>query len=207
MSQLIACKHAEGIIMGADGLAVDVDSSGNLIELQVDRLHPLSPYTAIMNGGAAAGEAMCDALKNFVAEENLTHIDEIHQAALPFLATEYERFMRKSCEMQPIDPIHQLNFILGGYTPNSSTNPFQLYLLWTKRKLPMLDSDEIGAGFTVPRLIRLEHRLNELGRGKTAMDTVVTEVRQAMERRAEQDAEVASPLRYAMILEDGFKFL
>lgn len=207
MSQLIACKYSEGIIMGADSKAVDVDNNCNLIELKVDRLHQISQYTAIMNGGAVAGEAMCHALKNFVGEENLDYIDEIHQAALPFMATEYDRFMRKTCQKQPIDPTHQLTFILGGYTPHQEENPFQLHLLWTKRKLPLLDSDEIGAGFTVPRIIKLEHRLNQLGHQKAGLDKVATEVRRGLEKRAEEDAEVSAPLHYALIHEGGFRFL
>ena len=76
MSQLIACKSNEGIVFGVDGKAVDVDANGNLIELKVDRLHQLSDYTAVLNGGAAAGELMCRSLKRFVDEENLEMMRE-----------------------------------------------------------------------------------------------------------------------------------
>ena len=207
MSQLIACKYSDGIVMGADSKAVDVDTNCNLIEAKVERLHQLSQYTAIMNGGAVAGEAMCHALKNFVVEENINYIDEIHQAALPFLASEFERFMRKTCEIQPIDPTHQLTFILGGYTPHQNENPFQLHLIWTKRKLPLLDSDEIGTGFTVPRVIKLEHSLNQLFEQKAGLDKVVTEVRRGLESRVEEDAEVSAPLHYAMIHDGGYRLL
>jgi hypothetical protein len=207
MSQLIACKTRQGIVMGADSKAVDIDANGNLIELKVDRMHQLSQYAAILNGGAAAGEAMCQALKNFVAEENLNYVDEIHQAALPFMATEYDRFMRKYCEVQPIDPVHQLTFILGGYSPKDQENPYQLYLLWTKRKLPLLDSDEIGAAFSVPRLIKLEHQLHQLAAQNAALDRVMTEVRQGLEHQVEINEEVSDPLHFATIYEDGFKRL
>lgn len=207
MSQLIACKTPHGIALGADTKAVDVDANGNLIELKVDRLHQLSQYTAILNGGAAAGDAMCQALKNFIHEENLRYVDEIYQAALPFLASEYEHFMRKHCEVQPIDPIHQVNFILGGYSPKDNRNPFQLYLLWTKRKLPLLDSDEIGAAFTVPRIIKLEHRLHRLATRGAGLDEAMTEVRRALEGQAEVNEEISAPLHFASIYEDGFKRL
>ena len=56
MSQLIACKTEHGIVMGADSKAVDVDANGNLIELKIDRVHTLSQYSAMLNGGAAAGD-------------------------------------------------------------------------------------------------------------------------------------------------------
>jgi hypothetical protein len=205
MSQLIACKTSSGLVFGADSKAVDVDSNGNLIELKVDRLHQLSEFAAIMNAGTAAGEHMCQALKHFIQEENLTYIDEIHQAALAFLATEYEKFMRKTCEVRPIDPIHQVTFILGGYAVRETVEPFKLYLLWTKRRLPLLDIDEIGTGFTVPRIIRLEHRLHHLARQQSDLDKVVTEVRREMEIRAEKDDEVSEPLHFAVIQQSGFR--
>lgn len=207
MSQLIACKSQEGIVFGVDGKAVDVDANGNLIELRVDRLHQLSDYSAILNGGAAAGESMCRALKRFVDEENLRYVDDIYSAALPFLATEYERFMRKACEIQPIDPIHQVTFILGGYTKRGSEQPFHMYLLWTKRKLPLLDSDEIGTSFSVPRIIKLEHRLHRIVQRQGELDQVITVVRHELERLAEVGEEVSEPLSYAYISRDGFKRL
>jgi hypothetical protein len=205
MSQLIACKTSSGLVFGADSKAVDVDSNGNLIELKVDRLHQLSEFAAIMNAGTAAGEHMCQALKHFIQEENLSYIDEIHQAALAFLATEYEKFMRKTCEVRPIDPIHQVTFILGGYAARDTAEPFKLYLLWTKRRLPLLDIDEIGTSFTVPRIIRLEHRLHHLVRQQSDLDKVVTEVRREMEIRAEKDDEVSEPLHFAVIQQSGFR--
>jgi len=207
MSQLIACKSRDGIVLAADGKAIDVDANGNLIELKVDRLHQLSEYAAILNGGAAAGESMCRALKRFIDEENLRYADDIYNAALPFMATEYERFMRKKCEIQPIDPIHQVTFILGGYSKNDVERPFRMYLLWTKRKMPLLDSDEIGISFSVPRIIKLEHRLHQIVNHDGELDQVITVVRQEMERLAEMDEEVSDPLSYAYISRDGFKIL
>ncbi|MDA8138033.1 MAG: hypothetical protein M0036_05200 [Desulfobacteraceae bacterium] len=207
MSQLIACKSRDGVVFGADAKAVDVDANGNLIELKVERLHQLSDHAVILNGGAVAGEAMCRALKRFVDDENLRDVDDIHKAALPFLATEYERFMRKTCEIQPIDPIHQVTFILGGVSRNDSQNPFHIYLLWTKRKLPLLDSDEISTSFSVPRIIKLEHRLHHIVQQQGELDQVITVVRQEMERLAQVDEEVSHPLSFAYITRDGFKHL
>ncbi len=205
MSQLIACKTSHGLVFGADSKAVDVDTNGNLIELKVERMHQLSEFTAIMNAGAAYGEHMCRALKQFIHEENLTYIDEIHQAALAFLSTEYEKFMRKTCEIHPIDPIHQVTFILGGYAGEKAEEPFKHFLLWTKRRLPLLDIDEIGASFTVPRIIRLEHRLHQLAYHKADLDKAVTEVRKGLEIRAEKDDEVSAPLQFAVIQKTGFR--
>lgn len=207
MSQLFICKAHDSIVLASDGKAVDVDDNGNLIELGIDRLHQLSQYSAVLTGGAVAGEAMCIALKHFVSSENLVYIDEIYQAALPFLSAEYERFMRRTCKTQPIDPVHQVTFILAGYTRHNRENPFQIYLIWTKRKLPMLGSDEIGTAFSVPRILRVEHRLNKMVAQGAGLDAVMTEVRQGMEHQAHTNDEVSEPLSYAWITEDGFQRL
>ena len=44
----------------------------------------------------------------------------------------------------PIDPIHQVSFILAGKTEKDQKMPFRLYYLWTKKKLPQIDGDEIS---------------------------------------------------------------
>lgn len=207
MSQLFACKTYDSIVLASDGKAVDVDANGNLIELGVDRMHQLSQHSAILTGGAAAGEAMCIALKHFVAAENLFYIDEIYQAALPLLSTEYERFMRRTCKTHPIDPIHQVTFILAGYTPNNIENPFHMYLVWTKKKLPMLGSDEIGTAFSVPRILKVEHRLHQLAEQGVGLDGVMTEVRNGLELQVKTNEEVSDPLSYAWITEEGFRRL
>jgi len=205
MSQLIAVKNANGIVVAADGKALDADTSGNISEYSINRLIQLSDRTAILTGGAGAGENMCLALKEFIAEERLRDIDAVYTAALPFLASEYQQFMRKSCEVLPFDPIHHIHFILAGYSGKNKRNPFQLYLFWTKKKLPQLDSDEISAAFSVPRLIRLEHSLNQMAHGNESLEQVYAEVRLGMERQAEIQGDVAGPMAYAVITRDGFQ--
>jgi hypothetical protein len=106
MSQIIACKNETGIILATDSKAVDFDPRGKMVELKIRRLCQLTPNAAIITGGSAQGQQMCDALRDFVVNENLNHIEDVYSAALPFLASEYERFMRKTCEYLPIDPIH-----------------------------------------------------------------------------------------------------
>ncbi|MGA9534360.1 MAG: hypothetical protein WBR24_00495 [Desulfobacterales bacterium] len=205
MSQLIAVKNANGIVVAADSKALDSDTSGNITEYSINRLIKLSDRTAILAGGAGAGENMCRALKEFIAEERLRDIEAVYTAALPFLASEYQQFMRKSCAVLPFDPLHHIHFILAGYSGKNKRNPFQLYLLWTKKKLPQLDGDEITAAFSVPRLIRLEHRLTQMAHSDASLEKVYTEVRLGMERQAEIQEDVAGPMAYAVITRDGFQ--
>jgi hypothetical protein len=205
MSQLIACQNAHGIVLAADGKATDFDPTGKMIELQVDHLVQLSRQTAILTGGAADGTEMCHALRNFLQEEKLEDIQEVYGASLPFLSTEFERFMRKRCEILPVDPIHHVYFILAGYSVKDLQRPFRLYLLWTKKKLPRLDGDEISYAYTAPRIMGLEYRLNQLCRENAPLDQVLLEVKKGMEKVAKTQEEIGPPLTYAFITRQGFR--
>ena len=205
MSQIVACRTDTGIILAADSNAFDVNPKREIFEVKINRMLQLTSNTAIVTGGAPEGEIMCRTLKDFLSEENLTAIDEVYKAALPFLASEYEKFIRKRCAFLPIDPIHQVYFILGGYSQNKTPKPFQLYLLWTKMKLPQLDGDEISSAYTVPRLIRLEYKLNQLSKENKPLKDILTEIRSHLEEQAEIHDEISAPFFYAVIDRDGFK--
>lgn len=205
MSQIIACRNDDGIILAADNSAIDADFGDEITELKINRLLQLTSHTAVVTGGAVEVEKMCLALKDFVSSENLTNIEEVYNAALPFLASEYEHFMRKKCAYWPIDPIHQVYFILGGYSIRDARKPFQLYLLWTKMKLPQLDGDEISSAYTVPRLMRLEYHLHQLSKDQKPLDELLAEVRSALEKQTEVHAELSGPFSFALINRDGYR--
>jgi len=167
----------------------------------------LSQHTAILTGGAAEGAEMCQALKMFIQEEDMDDVQEVYGAALAFLAGEYEKFMRRECEVLPLDPIHQVLFILGGYSEKDQQQPFRLYLLWTKKKLPQLDGDEIAFSFTAPRIMGLEYRLNQLCKENKPLDQILAELRSGMKKMAQTQEEVGPPFSYAFITEKGFRVI
>jgi len=205
MSQLIVCQNAHGIVLAADGKAVDFDPHGKMIDLKVDRLVQMTQHTAILTGGAADGVEMCRSLRNFLKEEGLNDIQEVYGATLPFLSTEFERFMRKRCEILPVDPVHHVYFILAGYTAKDPERPFRLHLLWTKKKLPQLDGDEISLAYTAPRIIGLEYKLNQLCKENVPLDRILPEIRKSMEKLGKSQEEVGPPFSYAFITQDGFR--
>jgi hypothetical protein len=205
MSQIVVCHDANGIVLATDGKAIDFDPQGEMIHLEVDRLVQLSPCTAILAGGAADGVQMCHALKNFLREERLDHVDEVYGAALPFLGTEFERFMRKRCETLPVDPIHHVYFILAGYTVKDTERPYRSYLVWTKKNRPQLDSDEISFAYTAPRIMGLEYALNRLCQENEDLDRLLSEIKKSMEKVARNQDEIGPPYYYAFITADGFR--
>jgi 20S proteasome alpha/beta subunit len=205
MSQLAVCRNMNGIVLAADSKALDFVSPEKITEVGVTRLLQLDKQTAVLTGGAVEGSRMCKKLKSFLEGEKLIDIEEIYGATLPFLASEYEMFMRKECQVAPIDPIHYVHFILAGYSPKKAEDPFHLYLLWTKKKLPQLDGDEIGLAYTVPRRMGLEYRLNQLCKDNAPLEQILSVVKDSMERLGQTEEKVGPPYDYAIITKQGFK--
>ena len=203
MSQLIVCRNSEGIVLAADSKAWSIDAGGQLAEARADRLIRLGDNSAILAGGAVEGVAMCEALRNFISEEGLVDVEEIYSAALAFLSGEYDRFMRKVCENIPVDPLHQMYFVLVG---RDGSGAGRIYMLWTKKRLPQLDGDEITRAYAAPRRMGLEYKLNELSRRDAPLDEIVAAVKKGMESVAGEE-EVGGPFVYATVTADGLKLV
>ncbi len=205
MSQIIACVTREGIVLGVDAKAVDVDAQGNVIHSTVEWLHPLGTRAAVAAGGAPEGAEMARLLSRFIMEEKLQDISEIYPAALSFLASQFNEFLRKMCRVVPVDPMHQVHFILAGVSAQDPDDPFKLYLVWTKKKQPQLDGEEIRHAFTVPRRMALEYRLSQMAQRGATVQEVLQEVRSAMESLTWYKEEVGPPYRFAVLSKEGFQ--
>jgi len=206
MSQIIVAQNGHGIVLASENRAIQLDEKGNEVSLKMNRLLPLTSHCALLTAGAPEGTEMGNALKNFLLEEKLNYVQELYGAAIAFLSTEYERFMRKKCELLPIDPIHQVSFILAGKTEKDQSMPFRLYFLWTKKKLPQLDGDEISHTFSVPRRMGLEFRLNKMCKENASLKDILKSVREGMEQ-LKGKGEVSGPFSFATITQEGFQSL
>ena len=206
MGQMIASQNVNGIVLAAENMAVQLDNAGQEIPFLMNRLLPLSSHAALMTAGAAEGVEMGNALKIFIEGEKVNDVQELYGATLAFLSTEYERFMRKKCEMLPIDPIHQLSFILAGRTEKDTARPFRLYFLWTKKKLPQLDGDEISHAFSIPRRMGLEFHLNTLCKENAPLREIADRMKEGIEKLKGQ-GEIRFPVSYALITQEGYQSL
>jgi hypothetical protein len=204
MSQIIVAQSVNGIVLSAENWAAQLDEEGRENGFQVNRLLPLTPHCALLSAGAVEGIEMGNGLKQFLRGEALTDVQDVYGAALPFLSTEYERFMRKKCEVLPVDPIHHVSFVLAGKTEKDPAMPFRLYFLWTKKKLPYLDGDEISLAFTLPRRMGLEFQLNRICKERGSVKEILEKVREGAEHLKER-GEVRSPIVYAVITPEGYR--
>jgi hypothetical protein len=205
MSQLVVCRNTHGIVLAADSLALDFGETGTMVAAKTERFLTLADQAAILTGGAAEGTGMCRALKRFITEEGLRNIEDIYRAALPFLASEYELFMRKKCRVLPVEPLHHVHFVLAGVASQDSAHPYRMYLLWTKKSLPQLDGDEIGVAYTVPRRMGLEYTLGQLCRENRPLEEILLTVRKHMEKLGQEQDEVGPPFTYAVITKEGVR--
>ena len=204
MSQIIVAQNSNGIVLAAENRAIQLDAGGQEISLQVNRLLPLTSHSSLLTAGAAEGVEMGNALKRFIQEEGLKDVEDLYGAALAFLSTEYERFMRKKCELLPIDPIHHVSFILAGKTERDPARPFRLYFLWTKKKLPQIDGDEISHAFSLPRRMGLEYQLNKMSKGNVSLKEILERVKSGIEQLRSQDL-VGPSFSLATITHEGYQ--
>lgn len=206
MSQIIVAQNIHGIVLAAENSAVQLNEEGKEISLKINRLLPLTSHCALLTAGAPEGAEMANALKSFIQGERLHDVQDLYGAALAFLSTEYERFMRKKCELLPIEPIHQASFILAGRTEKDQAMPYRLYFLWTKKKLPQLDGDEISYAFALPRRMGLEFQLNKMCKEKVPLKEIVKKMVEVLERLKNQ-GEISSSLSLGMITQEGYQAL
>ncbi len=206
MSQVMVAQNVDGIVMGCENRAIHLDEKGIEIPLEINRLLPLTPHCTLLISGSAEGRDMGSALKNFLLGEKLNDVLEVYGTAVAYLSTEYERFMRKKCELLPIDPIHQVSFILAGKTEKDQNMPFRLYYLWTKKKLPQIDGDEISSAFSLPRRMSLEFHLNKMCKENAPLKEILKRMTDGMEY-LKNKGEVTGPFSFGMITREGYQSL
>ena len=206
MSQVIVAQSIHGIVLAAEKRGIQVNERGEEVTLTVDRLIPLGPSCALIASGAVEGVEMGKSLKEFLRGEALADVQDIYGAALAYLATEHDRLMRKKCEILPIDIIHHVSFILAGKTERDPKRPFRLYYLWTKKKLPQLDGDEISHAFCLPRRMGLEYQLNQMGKANASLEEIQAKAKEGMEKLRVQ-GEASGPGAWARINRDGYQSL
>ena len=206
MSQIVVAQNLNGILLAAENRVTQLDEKGEEISLNMDCLIPLTSHCVLLTAGAPEGRDMGIALKNFLQGEGLNDVQDIYGAALAYLSTEYERFMRKKCELLPVDPIHQISFILSGRTERDQTMPFRLYFLWTKKKLPQLDGDEISCAFSLPRRMGLEFQLNRMCKENAPLKEILRIMQKGIQQ-LKNKGELVGPFSFGRITQEGYQSL
>ena len=205
MGQLIACKAKDGVLIASDSGAVHFEPDGEEKLLSGEHLFPINQFAVAAFAGAVEGAELCRDFVDFVKGEALEDFDALAGAAVPFFTGRYDEFMRKVCELLPLEPLLNLYFLLAGYNKQKPDDPGRLLVMWNRVQPPKIDVERQVKIFTLPRRMGLEMKLNQMvSRGAMVAD-LVTAARAGMEKLATKDEYIKPPYRFMSITAAGVK--
>jgi hypothetical protein len=203
MGQLIACASDAGIVVASDSRAELFEPSGEGRFITVDHLVPVTSHAVLASAGAWEARNVCQDFAAFAKEENLTDIEALIEAAIPFFTSRFDEIIRKMCETLPPDPIINMYLLLAGYSSQTPKSPGHLFIIWDRPKPPKIEYNRVTDIFTLPRRMGLEFSLKQLVEGKAPLSKVVDVVKSHMEKLAGQDESIGPPYHYLTITEKG----
>lgn len=205
MSFIAGVVTHDGALVVADGRAIGWNPDGSIVTVQLDRVIPVGKKAVIAAGGAPDAVDMAKKAAVFVEEEGLERLDGIFRSLVAFLAGEYDNFMRKKCEIVPLDPTHYIHFLLAGY--DDTEEAFKMFLIWNKKKLPTLDGELVGPVFSIPRIMSLELKLMQMVKDGAGIEELIKEVRNRISSIENISDDIGPPWKYTLITRAGIKSL
>jgi hypothetical protein len=203
MGQLIACATTEGILVGSDSRAEFFEPDGKVRFITLDRLMPVASQVVLASAGAWEAQDICKEFANFAKAENLTDIDALIEAAIPFFTSRYDEILRKICTIFPPDPIVNMYLLLAGYSGQTADNPYKMFIIWDRPQPPKIEYNRVTHIFTLPRRMGLEYTLNSLVAQNAPLAQVVETAKSAMEKLAAQEERIGPPYRYLTVTAQG----
>jgi hypothetical protein len=203
MGQLIACATAEGVFLASDSRTVFFEPAGEERFIEVDRLIPISSHVVVTSAGALEAHDVAKDFADFAKKDNLTDIDELIEAAIPYFTSRYDEIIRKICEKLPLDPVINLYLLLAGFSAKTPDHPGRLFIIWDRARPPKIESNRVTSIFTLPRRMGLEFKLNQLVNQKARLYQVAAAARAGMEKLASQDQYLGPPYHYLTITAAG----
>jgi hypothetical protein len=203
MGQLIACASDAGIVVATDSRAEFFEPRGEERFITVDRLVPVTSHAVLVSAGAWQAQDVCRDFAAFAKGENLTDIEALIDAAIPFFTSRVDDILRKMCETIPPDPIINMYMLLAGYSSGSPNNPGHLFIIWDRPKPPKVEYNRVTNIYSLPRRMGLEFSLKQLVESKAPLSQVVGVTKSHMEKLAGMDESIGPPFHYVTITGKG----
>jgi len=105
MSQLIACAAQDGILLAGDSRGVFFEPGGEERFISLDRIIPYSSHIVLASAGASEAHDLCKEFADFAQGENLTEVNALIEAVVPYFTGKVNEVRRKMCEKLPLNPI------------------------------------------------------------------------------------------------------
>jgi len=203
MGQLIACASDAGIVVATDSRAELFEPHGEGRFITVNRLVPVTSHAVMVSAGAWEAQDVCRDFAAFAKDENLTDIEALIEAAIPFFTSRFDEVLRKMCETLPPDPIINMYLLLAGYSSTAPTNPGHLFIIWDRPKPPKIEYNRVTNIFTLPRRMGLEFSLKQLVEGKRPLSQLVGVIKSHLEKLAGLGERIGPPYHYLTITDNG----
>lgn len=203
MGQLIACAAVGGILVASDSRTEFFEPDGTVRYITQRRLTPVTSHAVLASAGAWEAQNICQDFADFAKKEDLTDIDDLIQAAIPFFTGKYDEILRNLCTISPPDPIINMYLLLAGYSPKTPDNPYKIFVIWDRPKPPRIEYNQVTHIFTLPRRMGLEYTLNSMVAQAASLAQLAETAKAAMEKLAAQDDSIGPPYQYLAITDQG----
>lgn len=125
MSQLIACAAQDGILLAGDSRGVFFEPGGEERFISLDRIIPYSSHIVLASAGASEAHDLCKEFADFAQGENLTEVNALIEAVVPYFTGKVNEVRRKMCEKLPLNPIINMYLMVAGYFPPGRGSAFR----------------------------------------------------------------------------------
>ncbi len=206
MGQLIACATAEGVAVASDSKALLFEPYGDERVISLNRVVPVTSHAVLASAGNWEAQDICQDFADFAKSENLTEMEALIEAAIPFFTGRYDEILRKMCERMPPDPIINMYLLLAGYSAKSPAGG-HLFVIWDRPKPPKIEYNRVTEVFTLPRRMGLEFTLNDMVKKKAPVAQLAATAKAGMEKLAQRDDSIGPPYHYVTVTAQGIQQL
>lgn len=205
MTQILAYRSPEAVVLGADSRAVHYLADGSTSYSAVPKLFRLSPHLVLTTAGAGYGMALCRAFKTHVEQKSLWQFAEICTQALPFFRSELERMQRGGLVAEGRPELARVYFVIAGRDLDCDGDPFQLQLLGSEQQGEPLHVIPHSGIFTIPRQLAVEMKLFGMQQMHQPVSRITPVIKRFLLKLARTSETVGPPLHLVVIDRGGIR--
>lgn len=203
MSQLVACRTAEGVVIAADRQVV-VDRDGQVRTRTLRKLFPLGPGAAIATSGAAVGIWVSRTLSHLLRRRGTLAFEDLEDYVLHVFQREYDEFVRQGASWFAANPeAHRLSYILLAGKEESGRHGFRFYA--SEAHGDPYRALSTGDVLTAPRRLGLETRLLRSVTEGLPLDELAGKVADGLGVIASREDSVGGPFDIATLSAGGVR--
>ena len=205
MTQILAYRSPEGIVLGADSRAVHYLADGSTSYSAVPKLFRLSPHVLLTTAGAGYGIALCRAFQTHVEQKGLWQFTEICYQALPFFRSELERMRRSGLVAEGRPELARVYFVIAGRDLDRNRDPFQLQLLGSEQPGEPLHVIPNTGIFAIPRQLAVEMKLFRMQQTHQPVSRIAPVIKRFLLELARTSDTVGPPLHLVVVDRNGIR--